>query len=136
VSCNQDEEFDSIEPCISIPCGVDNSNWIEPSNRVASIPAFRKGRWINIKQNAYSRDTIIFHNDSLWSRRNSPHDLDYEQYKFDFLYFESRFLNYMSSKEGLHREITLYNDTTGIFSILYKEALNSNQDWDHYVKIE
>lgn len=136
-NCSEKDEPEIIDiPCADIPCGIDRSVWDEPANRVASDPQFRIGTWLNIKKYKGSQDTIIFHDEEYWSRRNSPIDFEKEPYKFDHMYLESRHLSYIFPKPGIHVDLTLYNDTTGVFSILYKDGLNKDQFWDHYIKIQ
>jgi hypothetical protein len=135
-SCSNDGSVEiTDEPCISVPCGSDNSNWIEPAHRVSSLPEYRIGKWLNIKKGS-NHDTIIFHSEKYWSRTNSFQDLDSVPYSFDYSYFMSKGLTWFLPVSELHREVTIFNDTTGIFSIRYQDGLNTNQIWDHYIKIQ
>lgn len=138
ISCkyeNLDKDPDP-GPCMNFPCEFDYSNYDLPLHRVALFPDYREGIWLNIKKYTGSQDSIIFHNDGTWSRTNSPLDFDHLPYEFDYWYLISRNLNYVNPLPGVHTDLTLFNDTTGVFSILYKDGLNDFQAWDHYIKIK
>ncbi len=138
LACNKDDNQAapiSDVPCSSFPCGETYENWYSGGNRVASFPEFRQGMWINIRANVTSPDTIIFHNDSIWSRFNENGGGYYNKYKFVF----ANLVPVADSAGNLYPytpgAVTQYSDTTGVLSILQQSGVGF-QVWDHYVKVE
>lgn len=131
LACEKEEEI----PCINFPCDGTDDKQIN-YNRVAYDPAFRIGTWINVRASVTSPDTIIFHNNSIWSNFNENGGIHKKKYKFDKLYlvfydgYDGSILDEPAKKQ------TYYNDSTGIFSILSAFYIDGTQSWDHYIKIE
>lgn len=136
-ACRKDDsqaEPISDVPCTSFPCGETYENW-SGGHRVASFPEFRQGMWVNVKANIPSPDTIIFHNDSIWSRFNENGGIYNHIYTFKF----ANLVPIGDDKGNIYPPnqgaVTWYSDTTGVLSILQQSAVGF-QVWDHYVKIE
>jgi hypothetical protein len=135
-SCEKEEE-----PCVGLPCGNTEEYY---GNRVARDPVFRLGTWYNINEGS-SNDTIIFHNDSIWSNYIRDNDgnitgIFNAKYEFEYVYLKS-YKNY----GGIDLEVPLkwqtrYNDTTGVFSIVKQTSLQiGGEIWfdiEHYIKIK
>lgn len=130
-SCQKEDEV----PCINFPCnGTDNE--LINYNRVAYDPTFRIGTWVDVRASATSPGTIIFHNDSIWSLFNELGGYFEGKYEFNGLYLQ---ILTDVNNQALERPIkyqTIYDDSTGIFSILLQHGANGFQQWNHYIKVE
>lgn len=131
LACEKEEDI----PCINFPCDGTDDKQIN-YNRVAYDPAFRIGTWINVRASATSPDTIIFHNNSIWSNFNENGGIHKKKYGFDGLYFLAYTNNLGEEVNPPFRNQTYYNDTTGIYSVLLQQGINGFQQWNHYIKIE
>ena len=125
--CNKsdDSRCDSVEASI---------------NRVAFCPEFRKGTWVNMVENDLSKDTIVFHNDSIWSnyyyRQSTGQVEGVFNKKYDFVNIE--IVTYdgfdgASLDVPLKRE-TSYDEDIGVFSI--NRGAQFGGISDHYEKID
>ncbi len=120
--------------CTTFPCGSDNPEHYN-YNRVAYDTDFRLGTWANIRANANSLGTLVFHNDNEWSFYNELGGYYNESYSFNGIYLVIETDVDGSILNPPIKYQTHYNDTSGIFSILQQHNL-SYQSWDHYIKIE
>lgn len=130
VSCKKEEL-----PCINLPCNGTDDKLVN-YNRVAYDPTFRIGTWINVRASATSPGTIIFHNDSIWSRFNENGGAYNVKYGFDGLYILAYTNNLGQEINPPFKNQTYYNDSTGVFSILIQQGINGFQQWNHYIKVE
>ena len=134
-SCNKNG--DEMEPvCINFPCHEKYEKLVN-YNRVAyGDPSFRIGMWVNVHKYRTALDTIVFHNDSIWSNYNVHGGIFNSKYDFQWLYLRF-YQNYLGEDlDEPHRVQTYYNDTTGIFSILRDQHGVEHQFWDHYIKVK
>jgi hypothetical protein len=131
VACNKENDV----PCINFPCNGTDDKLIN-YNRVAYDPEFRIGTWANVRASTSSPDTIIFHNDSTWSRFNENGGVYNKRYAFDGLYLIVYTNNIGEEVNSPLRRQTYYNDSTGVFAILNQYYADGYQHWGHYIKIE
>lgn len=149
-ACQKKPDIDI--PCQGVPCSQ-NDNPMRPDltfNQVGGNARYRQGTWVNISASALSSDTIIFHNDTLWSYINSAYsasDIDSGRYEFrgtklcsltDFdgssVPFHEGALEAINEPCFVELDM-LYDDSTGILAVhrLFN-ALGGYREF--YIKIE
>ncbi|MDR9399239.1 MAG: hypothetical protein RI562_09260 [Salibacter sp.] len=107
-------------------------------NRVAFDLDLRIGVWANVSDHISSKDTIVFHNDSIWSNyyinKHTGKREGIIEKKYKFQGVQLVFYDGYDGKpleEPIHRHCQ-YSDSTGLFSIF----LNGLQREDVYKKVE
>ena len=129
-SCRKDCVEDN--QCNCPPCFSDID---DNGNKVAWIPEYRIGKWANISGYQASPDTIVFHNDSIWSNFNKNDGLYEEKYLFvDYSLISS------TDASGNILEYPIEYPTRFVDStctLYFKRNPASNFDeWDKYVKVD
>ena len=107
-------------------------------NRVAFDLNLRIGTWANVSDHVSTRDTIVFHNDSIWSNyyiskyTGKREGIIEKKYKFQGaqLVFYNGY-DGQPLEEPIHRHCQ-YSETTGLFSIF----INGLEREDVYKKID
>lgn len=130
IACKKDDDKNNV--CHCPPCF---SNTNDYGNKVAHIPQFRQGKWVNTSPTAFSPDTIVFHNDSIWSNYNA-FDGTFEN-KYQFMDYDLIIYNDFSGNplENSWSFPTRFNDSTCILHI--RRIPNATYDeWDKYIRVE
>lgn len=120
----------------------DDCNEIEEidykGNRVAFDLDLRIGTWANVSHHVSTRDTIVFHNDSIWSNyyisKYTGKREGIIEKKYAFQGVQLVFYNGYDGQlleDPIHKHCQ-YSETTGLFSIFS----NGLEREDKYMKIE
>ena len=120
----------------------DDSNEIEEvdyrGNRVAFDLDLRIGTWANVSDHVSTRDTIVFHNDSIWSnyyinkhtgKREGIIEKRYQFNSVQLMFFDGYDGKPLDSPVSKHCQ---YSESTGLFSIFS----NGLEREDVYMKID
>lgn len=118
-------------PCLFVPC---NRGRYDRYRFHHDLHA-RKGMWVNVRQSANTVDTIVFHNDSTYSRYwpgAGAYEHKYE-IRYTYIYFYGNpQTNGVLAEPGRVRAI--YYDTTGV--LMLERGVNTFPQHDFYLRIQ
>lgn len=131
MSCGKD--CDKDDQCNCPPCFSDIPH---NGNIVAWVPEYRIGKWVNTRANQSSPDTIVFHNDSIWSNYNANDGLYEEKYKF----VDYTLVSYTDASgnplQSPFEFPTIFVDSTCTLYLKRLPYYPSINDWDKYVRVD